>query len=369
MHNAPLSSARIASPTASRPVGPLFRFLDSAILLFALVSVVRLQSWRWIDLRFAGAFVEFVLPWLWLASLVLLHLVRHRPPRDMNTESICRLNRLLLLPSILIALVLLLNSITFYHLKLILQTLVPWYMPMSLPVLAALTLWLIGRPDRMMDYDGTSEKVITAPCRIVRYRVYDGVFFALLFMVLFWIFHGMFLADPPPAGTDADVAVVFGAGTGPGDSCGYTLRQRVLEGVRLLKQHRAQRLLLTGRAPHGRTHPYENEPVAMLKLALASGIPARDIIIDFHGHNTRYSAYDTAALVRSRHWKSVIAVSSDYHLPRIALAFGQLGIPVWTVAARRGIWRESNPWAVTRELVGYPVYWLDRNYHRPGAVP
>ncbi|MGC8625561.1 MAG: hypothetical protein ACP5VQ_09905, partial [Phycisphaerae bacterium] len=231
-----------------------FRLLDAAIFLGALVSVVTLQSWRWVDLRFAGGLVAFLLPWLWLASLLLLHGLRVYSPRDIPLPRIARLNRMLLLPSLLMALVLLLNTITFYHLKMALHGRMPWYMPMSLPVLLALLLWLIGRPDRIVGRAVARNAASTAAWRTVRYGSYDVIFIVLVSLLLVWIFHGMFLADPPPPGTNADLAVVLGAGTGPGDTCGYTLRQRVLEGVRLFKEHRVQRLLLTGRAPRGNTN-------------------------------------------------------------------------------------------------------------------
>ena len=369
MQDTIVQSPPAALNTACRTTGIFFRLLDFGIFAGALVSVITLQSWRWLDLRFAGAFVAFVLPWIWLASLIILQILRLRPPLDMSPDSTWRLNRMLLLPSALIAVVLLLNTVTFYHLKMTLHGLMPWYMPMSLPVLAALLLWFIGRPDYAVSARAAQAAARPGPWRSICYRRYDFIAMAAITLIFLWIFHGMFLSDPPPPGMDADVAVVLGAGTGPGDTCGYTLQQRVLEGVALFKEHRAQRLLLTGRAPRGKTNPYKNEPSAMLKLALAQGVPGKAIIVDYHGNNTRYSAYDAAALVKAFHWHKVIAVSSDYHLPRTSLAFRQVGLHVWTVAARRGQWQQTNPWAIVRELVGYPVYWLDQNYHRPQRVP
>ncbi len=369
MQNSNLETSSPQSETSCRKVHPLFRLLDSGIFLGALISVLTLQSWRWIDLRFAGDFVAFFLPWLWLASLVLLQILRFYPPTDIYYDSTWRLDRMLVLPSAVMALVLLLNTLTFYHLKMMLHGRMPWYMPMSLPVLLAITAWLLARPDYVISGRAARSRTVSAPWRTIGYKGFDFILIAGMTLIFLWIFHGMFLADPPPAQMDANVAVVLGAGTGPGDTCGYTLRQRVLEGVALYKAHRAKRLLLTGRAPDGRTRPYQNEPLAMLKLALAMGVPASAIIVDYHGNNTRYSAYDTAALIKARHWHTVIAVSSDYHLPRTALAFRQLGVHVWTVPARQGLWREANPWAVFRELAGYPVYFLDQNYHRPEHVP
>lgn len=369
MQNSILETTPSQSETTCRMAHAYFRLLDSGIFIGALVSVVTLQSWRWMDLRFAGDFMAFFLPWLWLASLLLLQILRFRPPTDISVDSAWRLNRMLLLPSAFIAVVLLLNTLTFYHLKVMLHGRMPWYMPMSLPVFIALIFWLIARPDYVISARAAKAHPASAPWRTISYKGYDFVFIVGMSLIVLWIFHGMFLSDPPPVGIESDVAVVLGAGTGPGDTCGYTLRQRVLEGVELFKAHRAKRLLLTGRAPRGRTNPYKNEPLAMLKLALAKGVPGSAIIVDYHGNNTRYSAYDTAALLKVSHWYNVIAVSSDYHLPRVALAFRQLGVHVWTVPARRGIWREANPWAVVRELAGYPVYWLDQNYHRPERVP
>jgi uncharacterized SAM-binding protein YcdF (DUF218 family) len=356
-------------PATCREASILFRLLDSGIFLGALVSVTTLQSWRWIDLRFAGGFTAFFLPWLWLLSLILLQLLRYRPATDISIDSAWRLNRMLLLPSAIIAVVLLLNTLTFYHLKMALHGRMPWYVPMCLPVLIVLCGWLVLRPDYVTSVRCAKAQGVGAPWRSIRYTRYDLIFMAGMLFILLWIFHGMFLSNPPPRAVDADVAVVLGAGTGPGDTCGYTLRQRVLEGVALYKMHRTKRLLLTGRAPRGSTNPYENEPLAMLKLALAKGVPAKAIIVDYHGNNTRFSAYDAVALIKAAHWHKVIAVSSEYHLPRTALAFRQLGVNVWTVPALAGIWRQANPWAIVRELAGYPVYWLDQNYHRPEHIP
>ncbi len=368
------------SPTSGHPHLPWPRvafniqFLDFAIFAAATVSLLTNQTWRWIDLRLVGFYSQIWLPALWVLSLLFLHLVRQVPRNaavTLTTASLARRGRmatLALLPSCLIAVILLLNTIYFYHLFTLPDFDPSDPIPLCLYVLVVLLRWLAARPDRYLLMPRKSAPLTIAPLRHWRIATNSPlltIFAACWTVLMLYVFLFAFHADPPPPGVTADVGVVFGNNTLPGDVCGRALRYRTLEAIHLYQRGVIRHIILSGAAPHGQTSPAKNEPLAMLKLCLAHHLPRSAIILDFHGNNTRYSCYNARRIMLAHHWKTVIGISSDYHLPRIELAFAQNHIHAWTIAGHPVRWRQSSLFALVRELAGYPVYWLDPHYHQP----
>ncbi len=368
------------SPTSGQPHLPWPRValniqcLDFAILAAATISVLTHQSWRWIDLHFIGCYSQIWLPAVWALSLLILRLVRQVPRNAVATLTTTDLDRrgrlatLALLPSCLIAAILAVNTIYFYHLLTRPDFDPSDPIPLCLYVLLVLLRWLAARPDRYLLIPRKSAALTIAPPRHWRIAadspavtLFAAVWTVLMLYVFFFAFH----ADPPPPGVTADVGVVFGNNTLPGDVCGRALRYRTLEAIHLYQRGMIRHLILSGAAPGGRTNPSQNEPLAMLHLCLAHHLPRSAIILDFHGNNTRFSCHNARQIMLAHHWKTVIGISSDYHLPRIQLAFAQNHIHAWTVAGHPVRWRQTSLFALVRELVGYPVYWLDPHYHQP----
>lgn len=100
-----------------------------------------------------------------------------------------------------------------------------------------------------------------------------------------------------------------------------------------------------------------NEARVMAHYLSAKGIPNQVLIIDDVGVNTRATVINTFNYMQKHHMQSLIAVSQYYHLPRIRLAFKQIGIPnIGQSAPSYYSWRDV--FSVNREIIAYIFYWL-----------
>lgn len=348
--------------------------LESAIYWAGGISILTGQSFRWIDLRFAGPLTKPLL-FGWLVSLIGLGVSRSLdiPARRAITPRIVRrriwLNRLWLIPSWMVLLVLMANTFWYYHLLHQRHGYLQIGPPMCLLVLLAMAAWLGSDPARMFS---SPEHLLPPPekgQRLIR-RSWPHRIFSVLFVVLMvWVFAFEFRANPPPAHQHVDLGVVLGHAVLPGDICDRSMRNRTLTGVKLFQEQRIGYLMLSGSASDGASVSRNNQPDAMLKVALAAGVPRNRIILDFHGDNTRFTAYNTQKVMQQDGFTTVVAISSDYHLPRTRLAFAQIGIHAWTVASVNHQWRQTDPFSMLRELIAYPVYYFDQQYHHPDGKP
>jgi len=84
-----------------------------------------------------------------------------------------------------------------------------------------------------------------------------------------------FICESVTSAPSRPVAIVFGA-------AGGILEDRVSTGVELYKAGKVKKLLMTG--DNGRDD--YNEPQTMKEQAIAAGIPAKDIALDYAGFRT-----------------------------------------------------------------------------------
>ena len=119
-----------------------------------------------------------------------------------------------------------------------------------------------------------------------------------------------------------DVIVVLGAAVWPGGQPSPTLQRRVMHAVDLLQRGYAGYLLVTGGV--GKYPPAEAE--VMQRLALAHGIPSKNILCEDQATSTFASALRCCDLLRQRGWSRVLVVTDRYHLPRALLAFRSCGL-------------------------------------------
>jgi vancomycin permeability regulator SanA len=123
------------------------------------------------------------------------------------------------------------------------------------------------------------------------------------------------LADTPTA----PVALIFGAGilnnTTPSDA----LRDRLDAGVALYKAKKVRKLVMTG--DNGRDA--HDEVSVMKQYALKHNIPEKDIILDHAGFRTYDSCYRARDVFGL--W-DVIAISQEFHLPRVLYTCNQLDV-------------------------------------------
>ena len=127
----------------------------------------------------------------------------------------------------------------------------------------------------------------------------------------------------------ADAVVVLGGGLRPAlaPRQGVEVAEggdRLLTGVRLLRQNKAP-LLITSGAQISFTagDPAPAEAVSARALAIELGLPADRILINPHSRTTAEEARDIGALGRRLGWKRVLLVTSAFHMPRSLATFRQ----------------------------------------------
>lgn len=158
----------------------------------------------------------------------------------------------------------------------------------------------------------------------------------------------------------ADVAVILGNRVYPGGLPSPALAARLNEGLAVWRAGKVKALIVSGGVEAGGQLGGElDEARIMRAYLLAHGVPDSAIIADPFGDNTELTGRNTAAIMRARHWTSVIAVSQFYHVPRTRLALRRAGLTDVRGAHARYLC-SGDFIALPREVVAYPVYWLGR---------
>lgn len=145
---------------------------------------------------------------------------------------------------------------------------------------------------------------------------------------------------------DHRTAIVFGAGLNRDGAPSALLRDRVRAAETLLRTGKVDRLLMTG--DNSRTQ--YSEPSAMRALAVADGVQATDIGLDYGGRRSWDSckrAKDVFGVKRA------IVVTNDFHRARTVVLCNAAGIDVvGAVGTDTGVYaaRKRAKW-YTRELV------------------
>jgi vancomycin permeability regulator SanA len=151
----------------------------------------------------------------------------------------------------------------------------------------------------------------------------------------------------------ADLAVVLGNEVLPDGRLSQRLAARVDRAIELYNEHRCRFILMSGATE---ADGYD-EPDAMVRYALAHGVPPAALLADTKGNNTWATAENTARIVRDRGFDGVLIVSQYYHLARCRLAFAHAGVSIRGTAYARYVEWKDVP-ASLRELVAYAVYFV-----------
>ena len=155
----------------------------------------------------------------------------------------------------------------------------------------------------------------------------------------------------------ADVIVVYGCRAYADGRPSQALADRVNTACDLYHQGLAPRLVMSGGPGDGDIHEAE----AMKAYAVSLGIPPEAILLDPHGLDTQSTANNLRSVAERGGPRggveSVLAVSHDYHLPRVKLTLEREGFRAYTVPAeiRRGL--PSKPYLMARETAAWWVYW------------
>ncbi len=121
------------------------------------------------------------------------------------------------------------------------------------------------------------------------------------------------------------VAIVFGAGLWDGRPS-PVLRDRVKVAVDLYKEGKVEKIIMSG---DNRFEDYD-EPSAMIKMAIAEGIPETVLQPDYAGRRTYDTCYRARQIFKV---DEAILVTQDFHMTRALYLCNSLGIKSVGVSA------------------------------------
>jgi len=118
---------------------------------------------------------------------------------------------------------------------------------------------------------------------------------------------------------------------------------RITEGVKLYQQEWAPKIVFSGAAAEGNV----SNALAMKRIAMASGVPSGDILIEELSKTTAENADFTAKVIATEDYKSIILVTSPYHQRRAYTQFrAALGkdFLILNHSAKDQSWRKQGWW-------------------------
>jgi uncharacterized SAM-binding protein YcdF (DUF218 family) len=130
---------------------------------------------------------------------------------------------------------------------------------------------------------------------------------------IWWAASPLFVTAPPHA---ADAIVVFAGGVGESGQAGGGYQERVKEAVDLYRAGYARTLVFSS----GFRFVFREAEV-MKDMAVANGIPAGAIILEQNANNTHQNVLFTRAILAEHGWRSILLVSSPYHMRRAMLTW------------------------------------------------
>ncbi|MFP4104870.1 MAG: YdcF family protein [Phycisphaerae bacterium] len=267
-----------------------------------------------------------------VSSAALLALaIRPTPGRARRIVTTCS--------ALLLLVVALLNSATFFVLALR-GHINPWlHLPISLLVAASMG-WIVTSMYRRKPVSKRKRRLSLA--------------LSLVAVLLLFPLMQMFLFGKTDYRRRADAAVIFGARAYADGTCSQALADRVRTGVELYRQGFVDKLIMSGGPGDGDVHETE----AMKQLAVSLGVKPEDVLTDRDGLNTQHTVHNTDRMLREHELGRVLAVSHYYHLPRVKLAYARAGVEVYTVPARESRVLSQTPYLLARELAAQYVYYL-----------
>jgi vancomycin permeability regulator SanA len=152
----------------------------------------------------------------------------------------------------------------------------------------------------------------------------------------------------------APVAIVFGAKVHKNGNLSDALKDRVLTSIRIYQNGLVDYLIFTGGPGEGKIH----ETQAMKNFAIKNGIPKNRIILDKDGLNTQKSIKNTLKILKKYKFKTALAISHFYHLPRIKMEYLRHGFNIYTVPAKETYILTKMPFFIAREIAALLYYYI-----------
>jgi len=140
-----------------------------------------------------------------------------------------------------------------------------------------------------------------------------------VWLLLFYTPFMWYLAEPlklaqPPE--KADAIVVFAGGVGESGKAGQGYEERVKYAVELFKQGYSGHLIFSS----GYIYTLK-EPAVMKAVATSLGVPEQAMILEEEAKNTLENVLYTSEILKRQNWKSILLISSPYHMRRAYLVW------------------------------------------------
>ncbi|MBI2104123.1 MAG: YdcF family protein [Candidatus Omnitrophica bacterium] len=188
-----------------------------------------------------------------------------------------------------------------------------------------------------------------------------AVGYGLLFHspVPWWLAEPLRAVEPPQP---ADAIVVFAGGVGESGKAGSGYQERVKQAVGLYRAGHAPRVIFSS----GYRFVFEEAPI-MKDLAVAHGIPSSAILLETQASNTHENVAFVAELLERNQWRSILLVSSPYHMRRALLSWRKTApqirvvptpVPESRFYAHRHGATVSQLRGILHEYLGILSYWL-----------
>jgi uncharacterized SAM-binding protein YcdF (DUF218 family)/glycosyltransferase involved in cell wall biosynthesis len=135
--------------------------------------------------------------------------------------------------------------------------------------------------------------------------------------LVWWAAEPLRVAQTP---VPADAIVVFAGGVGESGKAGGGYQERVKQAVDLYRQGLAKHVIFSS----GYVFAFREAEI-MRDLAVANGVPAEAVVLEQRAANTYQNVVYSNEILQSHGWRSILLVSSPYHMRR--------GLLVWHRAA------------------------------------
>ena len=129
-------------------------------------------------------------------------------------------------------------------------------------------------------------------------------------------------ADP----AKADAIVVFAGGVGESGRAGGGAQERLKQAIDLYRGGYAPVLILSS----GYVYSF-HEAESMRALAVDQGVPASAILLEERSTNTYQNVRYVGDILRDRHWRRILLVSSPYHMRRATMVWRKLAPEVTVI--------------------------------------
>jgi uncharacterized SAM-binding protein YcdF (DUF218 family)/glycosyltransferase involved in cell wall biosynthesis len=174
--------------------------------------------------------------------------------------------------------------------------------------------------DRKRAGDQQWDAALRRVYRRARVHTARGVLMAAaLYLVLFHTNLAWWAASPlkvTASPRKADAIVVFAGGVGESGRAGGGAQERLKAAVDLYHAGYAPAVVFSS----GFVYSFKEAEV-MRAFAIAQGVPADRIILELRAANTYENVAHTTDILRQRQWRSVLLVSSPYHMRRALLVW------------------------------------------------